>query len=394
VTVERSALGEVCRGCRSASVDAVVDLGDVPASDSFPLVSEDPSGDRTYPLELRICRDCKLIQLGPGESPPPEQPGPVESQTMLRHAAESTDLVVSREGLTAGDTLIDLHSAHGGSWGPDLRRHGLRAVSADGKADLVVDVHFLMHEEDLDGVLGAHASRLAPGGVLVCEFFHALPMVAGNLIDTVRHGHFTYLTLLSAVENLGRHELTVTWVREISLYGGSLQLAARRASSTPVVDPSVDDLLRRERAEGLDGREALLRFGDVGRSSARRLRSEIETRRAAGRRVAAYGAPSKAPVLLALAGVDQELLSYTVDLSPAKSGRRIPGAGIPIRAVEELFADHPDDVVVLTWDIADEVAEQLATSAADTGWDPTLIAPLPDLRERRLSERRWRLLDR
>jgi hypothetical protein len=289
--------------------------------------------------------------------------------------------------------MIELHSAHGGSWGPDLERLGMRRVADDGQADLVVDVHFLMHEEDLDAALAAHAARLTPHGVLVCEFFHALPMVTGNLIDTVRHGHFVYLTLLSAIENLSRHGLTVTWVHEVSLYGGSLQLAARRPSAGTLADPAVEDLLRRERAAGLDGPDALIRFGANGRLVTRRFKAELEARLADGRRAAAYGAPSKAAVLLGLAGVDQGLLPYTVDLSPAKTGHRIPGAGVPIRAVDTLLQDRPDDVVILTWDIADEVADQLARTAAGSGWDPTLLAPLPQARRRRLTSRVWEPLD-
>ena len=97
--------------------------------------------------------------------------------------------------------------------------------------------------------------------------------------------------------------------------------------------------------------------------------------------MAGYGAPSKATVLLALARVGAELLPYTVDLSPAKHGCRVPGAGVPIRPVEHLLVDRPDDVVVLTWDIADEVASQLTRLAAGSGWSPRLWAPLPTLRE-------------
>jgi hypothetical protein len=311
---------------------------------------------------------------------------------MLDHAEASAHRVVSREGLTAGSTVIEMHSAHGGSWSPGLERLGLYPVSPDGQADLVVDVHYLMHQEDLDSVLAAHASRLAKGGVLVCEFFHALPMVTGNLIDTVRHGHYTYLTLLSAIDNLDRHGLIVTWVHESSLYGGSLQLAARRPSPKPDIAASVTDLIVREQKAGLDGTDALRAFGTEGRALARRVRAELESRRTTGRRIAGYGAPSKAAVLLALTGVDQRLLPYTVDLSPAKTGCRIPGAGVPIHAVDALLQDRPDDVLLLTWDIAEEVAEQLSRSAAGTEWDPTLLAPLPSLRERRLSERSWRTL--
>jgi hypothetical protein len=214
-------------------------------------------------------------------------------------------------------------------------------------------------------------------------------MVTGNLIDTVRHGHFSYLTLLSAIENLDRHGLIVAWVHESSLYGGSLQLAARRTPPSPDIDPSVADLLVRERAAGLDATDALSRFGTQGRALARRFREELERRLSAGRRIGAYGAPSKAAVLLALAQVDRRLLPYTVDLSTAKTGCRIPGAGVPIRTVDDLLNERPDDVVLLTWDIADEVADQLARSATGTGWNPTLIAPLPTLRVRRLSEQSW-----
>ena len=394
MSVGRARLGEVCRACRSSSVDSVLHLGQVPASDAFPLVTDDPANDRTYPLELRICRDCNLIQLGPGEAQPPETPGPVESQTMLRHAAESVDRLVASEALKPGATLIELHSAHGGSWGPDFRRHGLRPIPQGGTADVVVDVHFLMHEPDLDRILAAHAARLAPDGLLVCEFFHALPMVTGNLIDTVRHGHFSYLTLISAVGNLRRHGLVITWVRETSLYGGSLQLTARAAASSPTVDRSVADLLAREHVAGLDDPNALIRFGTEGRALARRLQADLKSRRDRGRRVAAYGAPSKAAVLLALADVDEPLLQYTVDLSPAKIGHRIPGAGVPIRAVTDLLEDQPDDVVILTWDIADEVSDQLARMSTVGGWNPNLIAPLPQLRERRLFDGSWRPLGR
>jgi hypothetical protein len=340
-----------------------------------------------------MCHDCLLIQLAPGEAPAPEEPGPIESQTALRHAAASAQRIVDEEHLKRGSTVLELDSSHGGSWLHEFTRLGLREVAHDRSADLVVDVHHLMHAEDLRAILRAHSSRLAPGGVVVCEFFHALPMVSSLLIDTVRHGHFSYLTLLAARDLWRRHGLTVTRAREVPAYGGSLQVTARHSSESPRVDISVQDVNTRERAAGLDRPDVIRDFGARGLHVARRLHRQLVDLRAQSRSVAAYGAPSKAAVLLSLAGIDQDLLPYTVDLSPAKHGRRIPGAGVPIAPVGRLFEDQPDNVVILTWDIADEIAEQLSSDARSAGWRPTLYAPLPQPRSKVLGEPHWYITD-
>jgi hypothetical protein len=222
---------------------------------------------------------------------------------------------------------------------------------------------------------------VAPGGRLVCEFFHVLPVVEKTLIDTIRHGHFVYLSVLAAGPLLARHGLTVTRAELVDVYGGSVRLTAARTEESPVVDAGVEEVLVRERAAGLDRVDALRALGERGARAASGFRTHLERARDEGRRVAGYGAPSKAPVLLALSEVGADLLPYTVDLSPAKAGCRVPGAGIPIHPVQHLLDDRPDEVVVLTWDIVDEVAAQLAGESAGSGWEPRLWAPLPDPRE-------------
>lgn len=369
-----------CRGCGRGDPPLVLDLGEVPASDLFPR-ADDPSTDPTWPLTLHQCPSCHLVQLGPGREARPEPQMAVDSATALEHAATSVREVLDADGLGPGATVIELDSSHGASWLPRFLDAGLVEVRADARADLVVDVHHLMHAEDLDPVLAAHAARLAPGGRLVLEFFHVMPVVERTLIDTIRHGHFLYLSVLAAIPLLARHGLTVTRAVLVEVYGGSVRLTAARAEESPTVDPGVDAVVARERAAGLDDLEALRGLGERGSRVAAAFRSHLEGLRDRGRRVAGYGAPSKAPVLLALAGVDATLLPYTVDLSPAKEGRRVPGAGVPIHAVQHLLDDRPDDVVVLTWDIADEVAVQLGRMAAGTGWTPRLWAPLPEPRE-------------
>lgn len=369
-----------CRSCRSTDVVEVLDLGQVPASDVFPPVDA-PTPDDTWPLQLFICRDCALLQLGPATELPPEQPGPVDSSTALAHAAASVTTVVDEERLHVGQTFCEYDSGHGGSWAQHFIRAGLRPVVATSSADLVVDVHNLMHELDLDAVLAARARQVAPGGVLVAEFFHGLPMVEQTLIDTIRHGHYVYLTLTAALPALARQGLIVTRATTTSAYGGSLRISARRAEDDPGVHQSVAELLQREHAAGVDGTTALDALLVRTQSLARRVRTTLEGYAATGSRVAGYGAPSKAPVLLALTGVNTSLLPYTVDRSPAKHGRRVPGAGVPIHPIERLLKTRPDVVVVLTWDIADEIADQLSALSRRSGWTPRLFVPLPEPHE-------------
>lgn len=379
-TDEPTARALTCRACDAPAPRPVLDLGDVAASDQFPPADE-PTPDPTWPLRLYVCEECHLVQLGRERGLYPEPQMAVDSQTALDHARSSVAEILADEGLAPGATVIELDSSHGASWLPAFLDAGLTAVEEDGTADLVVDVHHLMHADDLDATLAAHVRRLVPRGRLVLEFFHVLPVVEKTLIDTIRHGHFIYLSAIAAVPLLARHGLTVTRVKLVDVYGGSVRLTAARTEEAPAVDPSVEAVIARERAAGLDGFESLEALGAKGALTAEAFRAHLERLRRDGRRVAGYGAPSKATVLLALAGVGSRLLPYTVDLSPAKHGCRVPGAGVPIRPVEDLLVDRPDDVVVLTWDIADEVATQLARLAADSGWSPRLWAPLPTLRQ-------------
>lgn len=372
-----------CRSCGSPAT-LVLDLGLVPASDDFPEVSA-PEPDDTHPLELFRCSSCTLLQLGPSAVLAPERPTAVDSSTARAHAARSVAAVLSQEHIPPGATVRERDSGHGSSWLPDFHRAGLVSADPQDVAHLVLDVHYLMHEVDLDSVLQGHVASLAPDGVFVCEFFHALPMVSRGLIDTIRHGHYLYLSLTAALPAFERNGLTVTHVEAVEVYGGSLRVTARRSGPGVRVDPSVADMLEVERDSGLGAPDGVAGFARRGREAAAALRERLETLQATGRTVAGYGAPSKASVLLTLAGVDKGLLPFTVDLAPAKANHRIPGVGVPILPVAALIERRPDEVVVLTWDIAEEVAAGLTLLADGTGWDPMLYVPLPEPRETRLS---------
>lgn len=364
-----------CRGCDDGRAEVVVDYGVMPVSDYFPAV-DDPGPDPAFALTLAQCQSCLLVQLGQVDAGLPEEPLAVESATSKAHAEWSAAQVMALEGLAAGASVIEVASHHGGSWLPALGRLGLVAAGAEGQADVVVDVHALAHEPNLQGPLREHSRRLRPGGVVVLEFHHLLPLVQQGQIDTVRHGHWVYLSLLSLRTLLATVGLTVTRAVRVPVFGGSLRVTARRASEHPPVDASVEAVIHDERDAGLSDTSGLRTLDAIRRPVARWLRDYLEAARSRGRRVAGYGAPSKAPVLLALADIDHDLLPFVVDRAPGKHGRRLPGTRIPIHAVDRLSAYGPDDVLVLTWDIADEVEHDLSAMWSPSR-RPTFVRPLP-----------------
>ena len=367
-----------CRACRSGELEVVADLGPVPASDRFPPATS--LVDEASPqLVLVVCRKCLLVQLGPGALPATEEPVQVVSATAERHAAHSVNEFLALERIPSGASVRELDSGHGGSWLPAFRAAGLTPV-ADGRAFIVADIHHLMHEMDADAAVAGLVQKMDPNGVLVCEFLHLLPVVQHGLIDTVRHGHFLYWSLVAFENLLGRHGLRAVRATEVRAYGGSLRVVVRRAGEHAVPDSSVAALLARERSAGLHNPGVLSSFAQRGTAATAALRETLVRLRDMGEPVAGYGAPSKAPVLLALAGVDADLLPWTVDLSPAKTNRRIPGTQIEVCPVSRLFDERPEHVVVLTWDIWDEVREQLARQARGLAWNPLMHVPLPQLR--------------
>ena len=371
-----------CRACHAAATRRVLDLGEVAASDQFPSV-DDPTPDPTWPLRLYVCEECHLVQLGRerGCVPRATDGGRLADGPRAREVVSRRD--PRRRGSRPGATVIELDSSHGASWLPAFLDAGLTAVDEDGVADLVVDVHHLMHADDLDTTIRAHARRLAPGGRLVCEFFHVLPVVEKTLIDTIRHGHFLYLSVLAAVPLLARHGLTVTRATLVDVYGGSVRLTAGRHRGVPD-----GRSLRRTTSSSASARpawtaiESLEALGCQGgphrRSRSGRTWSSFAVT-AAGWPATAH--PRRPPSCSPSPG-------WAPTSSPTRWTSRRPSTavGCPGRACRSgpsrtCWSTGPDDVVVLTWDIADEVANQLTRMAAGSGWSPRLWAPLPTPRE-------------
>lgn len=364
-----SANGSSCRSCHSTLVTTLIDFGPQPPSDLFPL-TDDPGPDPSWPLALGQCRRCFLLQLVGRDVPVPEVPLAVESETSKRHAKESAHLIVSDLSLPRGATFAEFDSAHGGSWAFAMQDLGMHLQPA-GPVDVVVDVQGLIHDSDLDDALATRVARMGQAGHLVIEFHHGLELVRHQQFDAIRHGHPVYLTLTALQPALARHGLHMQRARPSDVYGGSLILTAGREDNA---DSSIAAILTAEAEAGLSDPDRLRHLDDALWTSARALHTWLSDRAASGRRTLGYGAPSKAPVLLNLARVGPELLEFTVDLSESKQGHRMPITRIPIRSPQELVDADPDDVLIFTWDIAEEVRGYLR----DLGiGDVEYFTPLP-----------------
>lgn len=382
-------------------------------ANSFPVAAADPSDEEAdlWPLRAVVCYECWLLQLPRSrvESVALGEGGVNPSGTMREHQRAFVATVVERLSLHPGDVVVDAAS-HGGHLQTLFRESGIptltlegtpayaeaargrglavegsevdragaeRILRAHGPARAFVDNYRLSHVADPDAFLAGVRLLLAPGGMAVLEFDHVLPIVEERQFDAIRHGHFTYLGLGSLEVALRRHGLRVHRVEELPVYGGALRVWASVDDVPIPEDPVATRVRDRERAAGLSSRSTYSAFAAAVRHAQSELRAYLETARTVGRLVVGYGAPSRASTLLNAAGISTELLPFTVDMSADKQGRVIPGCGIPIRAPERLIESRPDDVLILTWDLAEEVVRSLPEVSA---WGGRFLVPIPSVR--------------
>ncbi len=329
---------------------------------------------------------------------------------MRTHAQRFVDDVLARHPLRADDHRVVELASHGTYLHPFLAERGVRSLIVEGSpplaeaaqrdgyqvlgrpfglatarelvtnggpADLLIDNYLLAHVSDPADFAAGLRLILRPGGVAVLEFDHLLPLVADQRFDAFRHGHFSYLGLISARGLLERHGLAVFDVEAQPVYGGTLRVfVARIGDSTHPATKAVATTLASERHAGLSRPPAYAAFA----ASVSALRDELvaflTSCRSRGDSVVAYGAPSRGNTLLNFCGITTDLVAYTVDRSPLKQGRFLPGSGLPIHHPQRILETRPAFVLILTWDIQDEVIGQLTDIQS---WDGRFVVPVPRL---------------
>lgn len=341
-----------CRGCGNAALTQVLDLGCVAAADHFPLAT-DPvlPTEVSHELAMDLCPDCGLAQLADDDTVPDEPRG-VEPKA-LRDQAEAAVEQVARSGWLRGKTLIEFGSPHGGTWIPLLSKRGYASTTS--VADVVLDCFGIMHEPDQRSAFEARAQALADGGVLLLQYHPIGTILRLGQWNALRHGHFAYYSLTSLIRLLGEVGMSVATAWEFDLYGGTVLLAAVRSENMEP-DERVKRILAAETSIGVTEPHAVGLLQCIADEHVKSLHAWVAEETAAGHRILAYGAASRAVALFSRAGFDSRSILAVADASPSKQGRRMPGTDIPIITPDQLIAARPDRVLLTLPDLLPEVS--------------------------------------
>jgi hypothetical protein len=390
----------------------VVDLGLSPLCESFVAPDDADDAETFFPLHARVCDGCFLVQLG-------EYVAPDEifreyayfssySDTWLAHASSYVDEVTERFGLDARSFVVELASNDGyllrnfvarripavgiepaRNVAEAARAHGVETLTeffgttfaedivADrGPADLVIANNVLAQVPDLNDFVQGISILLAPTGVVTVEFPHLGRLLEDVQYDTIYHEHFSYFSFLTARRVCAQHGIEVFDVEELATHGGSLRLFGQHVGGPHTVSGNVAALVDRETLAGLDTLAPYAEFRERVEESKWSLVETLVAARRAGKHVAGYGAPGKGNTLLNYCGIRTDLLEYTVDRNPYKHGRLTPGTRIPIFPPERIAETRPDLILILPWNLEQEIADSLAYTAA---WGASLVAPIPEV---------------
>jgi SAM-dependent methyltransferase len=366
-----------------------------------------------YPLHVRVCEQCLLVQLDEYVSPS-EIFGEYAyfssySSSWVEHARRYVEHIAPLLDLSATSFVVELASNDG-----YLLQHLVelgvsvlgvepaanvaeRAIArgvpslvkffgvnvareitvAHGRADLIVANNVLAHVPDINDFVGGIKVLLKPGGTVTMEFPHLARLVAENQFDTIYHEHFSYLSLLVVRRILARHDLAVFDVEELSTHGGSLRVYARHAGGDDRVETGrLLELERREIDAGFGSLDGYGGFqGKVDTAKRALLTFLIEAKRS-GKKVAAYGAPGKGNTLLNYCGIRTDFIDFAVDANPYKQGKFTPGTRIPILAPKAIREARPDYVLILPWNLRDEISH---AASYVREWGARFVVPIPEV---------------
>lgn len=406
-------MNPTCRLCGGPDLISVLDLGASPPCESFLTEEQLDLPEPTYPLHLRLCPACLLLQI-PALITPEETFGgdyayySSFSTSWVEHARRFVVDAVDRLALGRDDLVVEVAANDGyllqhvvaqglpclgiepsANCSEAARTKGVpmlrafldeevaaRVRAEHGAARLVVANNVWAHIPDILGFTRALAGLVARDGFVSIEVHHAWSLITQAQFDTIYHEHFQYWTVLAARGALARGGLRLVDVERIPTHGGSIRLWAVPEDSDVEERPGVAEVEALERVAGLDSPEGYLGLGErVSRIRDDLVAHLIEARRA-GRRVVAYGMPGKGNTLLNYCGIRPDLVAYGADRNTFKHGRYAPGSRIPVVSPEHLVADAPDEVLVLPWNLRREITDQLSATLRP---GTRLVFPVPRL---------------
>jgi hypothetical protein len=405
-------LSHECRLCGAKLTRTFVDLGMSPLCESYVPAERLDDPETFYPLHVRLCDTCLLVQL------PAYVPGEdifsdyayfsSYSDSWVAHAKLYAETMIGQRGLTR-DSLVTEVASNDGYLLQHFQAEGIPVLGVEpaanvaeaarargiptevqflgadtgrqiaerhGRADLVAANNVFAHVPDIRGFAAGLRALVKDDGLVTLEFPHLLRLIERRQYDTIYHEHYSYLSLLTSSRALATAGLQVVDVEELATHGGSLRVHARPEGAVGEPTEQVKAVLAAEEAAGLHAVTGHQEFAPAVLKIKSDLLEFLLTAAREGRSVAGYGAPGKGNTLLNHCGIRSDLLSYTVDRSPVKQGRYLPGTHIPIYAPERLAETRPDYILVLPWNLRQEISSQLGYVRS---WGGRLVFPIPEL---------------
>ncbi|MCR8844266.1 class I SAM-dependent methyltransferase [Paenibacillus sp. SC116] len=385
-----------CRVCKAALTHTFLDLGVSPLANSFLTADQRNRMEPFYPLHAYVCDACLLVQLGEYESPQQIFShylyASSYSSSWLKHAEAYAEMVIERFQLNSESQVIEVASNDGyllqyfhdrsiralgvepasnvaelatgkgiptrtAFFGEELAK---QLVQEGSQADLLVANNVLAHVPDLHDFAAGLKRLLRTNGVITIEFPHLLELLREQQFDTIYHEHFSYFSLRTAQKLLAEHGLEVVDVDQLPTHGGSLRLYAKHVEDAGKVASRVAEIIQLEQEHGLDVLSTYTQFSQRVGIRRREVLSFFTYVQAMGKSIVGYGAPAKGNTFLNYCGISKEWLPYTVDQSPHKQNLYLPGTRIPIKHPDEIKRTKPDYVLILPWNLKQEIMESHA----------------------------------
>ena len=401
-----------CRFSGKELKHTFVDLGLSPIANNYLKPEQLSYAEKFYPLHVYVSEDNFLVQVEEFESPE-DIFGEYTyfssySGALLENAQTYTNTVVERFNLNQASQVMEIASNDGyllqyfleknipvlgiepaGNVAKVAQEKGIPTIVkffgvetaqelvASGKqADLLAANNVIAHVPDLNDFVAGMKILLKPEGVITVEFHHLLNLITKSQFDSIYHEHFSYFSLLSMEKVMAAHGLKVFDVEEISTHGGSLRVYACHQESSREICGGVTEVKDKEIAAGLTRMETYLAFGEKVKATKRQLLSFLIEAKTQGKSIVGYGAPAKAITLLNYCGVRTDFIDYIVDRSPHKQGSFVPGTRLPILAPEKIAETKPDYLLILPWNLKEEIMTQMAMIR---DWGGKFVVPIPEV---------------
>src|SRR5712664_274739 len=403
-----------CRFCGTKLEHTFVDLGMSPLCESYLSADHLNQMEPFYPLHVYVCEKCFLVQLQ--EYVTPEHIFSdyayfsSYSDSWLAHANKYTDQMVERFAIGEQSLVVEVASNDGyllqyfvekqipvlgiepaSNVAAIAVQKGVstlvkffgtetaRELAASGKkADLLLGNNVLAQVPDLNDFVAGMKILLKPAGVITMEFPHLQRLMEQNQFDTIYHEHFSYFSLVTVEKIFAAHGLTLFDVEELHTHGGSLRIYARHAEdSSKPVSAHITELRAREESMGYSRIETYAHFAEQVKETKRKLLEFLIEAKRSGKKIAGYGAPGKGNTLLNYCAIRTDFLAYTVDRNPFKHGRFLPGTHVPIYPTDRIRETRPDFVLILPWNLKEEIIKQ---NAFIREWGGKFVVPIPEVK--------------